>query len=202
MVAAGQIRSFDSNYMINYSPYFYGLGSTNTLDYSTITQSGYRYTTFVWAVNSSSGLSGTYGTLNVYLNGVSNNGNNTGSVVYADSTNKIQLFYRVEDITSETTASLGGLNSSIATYWISINDDVGGTATTANGNNYYTSTTNPYFTAPTVTNGSNVKVSAALSAPIVSNQSYVSGGKIYIYVRLGLPMNTTYNLTSVSAYLS
>ena len=201
MVAAGQIRSFDSNYMINYSPYYYGLGSANTLNYSTITQSGYRYATFVWAVNSSSGLSGTYGTLNIYLNGVSNNGNNTGSTVYADATNKIQLFYRVEDTTSGTTASLSGGNSSIASYWISINDSTGTTAT-ANGNNYFTITTNPYFTAPTVTNGANVKVSASLSAPIVSNQSYVSNGQIYIYVRLGLPMNTSYNLTSVSAYLS
>ena len=201
MVAAGQIRSFDGIYMINYSPYYYGLSSANTLNYSTISQSGYRYATFVWAVNSSSGLSGTYGTLNVYLNGVSNNGNNTGSVVYADSTNKIQLFYRVEDTTSETTASLGGGNSSIASYWISINDNTG-TTSAASGNNYFTSTTNPYFTAPTVTNGSSVKVSAALSAPIVSNQSYVSNGNIYIYVRLGLPMNTSYSLTSVSAYLS
>jgi hypothetical protein len=107
----------------------------------------------------------------------------------------------VEDTTSENTASLLGGANSIASYWISINDSTGTTAT-ANGNNYFTSTTNPYFTAPTVTNGSTVKVSAALTPPIVSDQSYVSNGKIYIYVRLGLPMNTSYNLTSISAYLS
>jgi hypothetical protein len=201
MVAEGQIRSFDSNYMINYTPYYYGLGTANTLNYSTISQTGYRYATFVWAVNSSSGLSGTVNNLNVYLNGVSNNVNNTVSTVYADSTNKIQLFYRVEDTTSENTASLLGGRDSIASYWISINDNTG-TTSTASGNNYFTITTNPYFTAPTVTNGSTVKVTAALTPPIVSDQSYVLNGKIYIYVRLGLPMNTSYNLTSVSAYLS
>jgi hypothetical protein len=107
----------------------------------------------------------------------------------------------VEDTTSENTASLLGGRDSIASYWISINDNAG-TTSTASGNNYFTITTNPYFTAPTVTNGSNVKVSAALTPPIVSDQSYVLNGKIYIYVRLGLPMNTSYNLTSVYAYLS
>ena len=201
MVAQGRIRSFEGNYMIDYAPYYYGLGTANTLNYSAISQSGYRYATFVWAVNSSSGLSGTLNNLNVYLNGVSNNGNNTVSTVYADSTNKIQLFYRVEDTTSADTASLSAGSNSIASYWISINDNTG-TTSTASGNNYFTITTNPYFTAPTVTNGSTVKVSAALAAPIVSGQSYVSNGNIYIYVRLGLPMNTSYNLTSISAYLS
>jgi predicted acyltransferase (DUF342 family) len=199
MVANGKIISYSATNMISYSGYNYGSTSSNSLNYSGISTTGYRYATFAWRVSSS--LSGTNQTLNIVLNGVSNSANN-GSLLYADSTNKLALFFRVEDSSNLTLSS-----SAISTYWISANDNTG-LAGAASANNYYLvpSDNNPYYISPTITNGSSSTITVSVKMPfsLSTNLSAVSGGNTYIYVRVGLPMNVTneYKLQYVSSYLS
>lgn len=202
MVANGYIRSYDTTYLKSYTSFYYGSTSQNTANYSTISNTGYRYATFAWRVSSS--LSGTNQTLNIVLNNVSNSSNN-GSLLYADASNKLLLFFRVEDATSTSTSNLGSGNGTVSTYWISANDNTG-LAGAASANNYFIvpSGNNPYFVSPTISNGSNITVSVKMPFSLSTNLTCVSSGNTYIYVRLGLPMNVTntYNLRYVSAYLS
>jgi hypothetical protein len=202
MVANGYIRSYDTTYLKSYTNFYYGSTSQNTANYSTISNTGYRYATFAWRV--SSALSGTNQTLNIVLNSVSNTANN-GSLLYADATNKLLLFFRVEDATTTSTANLGSGNGTVSTYWISANDNTG-LAGAVSANNYFIvpSGNNPYFVSPTISNGSTITVSVKMPFSLSTNLTCVSSGNTYIYVRLGLPMNVTntYNLRYVSSYLS
>ena len=204
MVANGRIRSYDTTYLKSYTNSYYGSSSQNTADYSTISNTGYRHATFAWKV--SAGLSGTNQKLNIVLNNVSNSANNN-TLLYAEASKKLLVFFRVEDATTTSTANLGSGNGTVSTYWISANDNTG-LAGAASANNYYNtpSDNNPYFISPTITNGSTTTITITVNMPfsLSTNLACVSTGNTYIYVRLGLPMNVTnnYNLTHVSAYLT
>ena len=114
------------------------------------------------------------------------------------------MFFRVEDATNSTTLNL--TSSSVSTYWISANDNTG-LAGAASANNYYVvpSSNAPYYISPTITqNGNNITSSVRMPFSLSTNLASVTSGNVYIYVRLGLPMNVTnnYNLQYISTYLS
>ena len=202
MVANGCIRSYDTTYLKSYTNSYYGSSSQNTANYSTISNAGYRYATFAWKVSST--LSGTNQKLNIVLNNVSNSANNN-TLLYAEASKKLLVFFRVEDATTTSTANLGSGNGTVSTYWISANDNTG-LAGAASANNYYTTPSDnaPYFISPTITNGSTITITVNMPFSLSTNLACVSSGNTYIYVRLGLPMNVTnnYNLKHVSAYLT
>ena len=163
--------------------------------------------TFAWNVSNT--LSGTNQTLNILLNNVSNY-SNVGSSLYADSTNKVLVYYRVEDATNSSTLGTTDISfSSISTYWINANETSTNFTTNSGqvtANNYYIvpSTKLPYYSSPIITNSSNnVHLAVTLPYLLSTNLSCVSNGNTYIYIRVGLPMaSTNYSITSCQTYLS
>jgi predicted acyltransferase (DUF342 family) len=207
MVANGAYQANNSDYNINYATYYYGTSQLNTLNYSnykTLTTSntaGYRFATFAWNI---SGLSSSYNYLNVVINGASYTEKVNG-LLYSDATNKVLLFYRIEDGTTSNTYNLGyttGSNPSTpASYWISFNDSndtfaTSGCSALVSNSNYYVipGDNKPYYTVPSISSNT-VKADLRYTTSNLFN--------CYIYVRIGISTNSTgYNFNSISAYLS
>jgi len=197
LIANGALRTSDTNYAKSYTSYYYSNG-LNTVNYSGISSSGYRYVTFAWKVSTT--LSGSNTRINISLG--ANNLFLVNSLLYADSggNNQVLVYYRVEDMGALSTFT----SNNASTYWVSVNDN----ATSSNnngpvsGSNYYSVPGNnkPYYSSPTSTTS---LITAGLPLALSTNTTGLSSGNIYVYVRIGLPMNisTTY-LNSVEAYLS
>jgi len=200
LIANGAFRTSDNNYAKSYTLNYYSNNSgsvlQNTLDYTNIGTTGYRYMTFAWKVSPT--LSGSNTKLNIAFSGSLSIVN---SLLYADSgTNKVQVYYRVED-----TAAISSFTSNNAsTYWISANDNA--TDSTNNGpvsgSNYYVIPGNnkPYYSPPTISSG---LITTGLPIALSTNTTGLTNGNIYIYVRIGLPMSvSSCYISSIQAYLS
>jgi hypothetical protein len=199
-MANGAFRTSDATYAKSYTTFNYSTGSavaSNSVNYSTISNTGYRYMTFAWKVSPT--LSGSNTRINISIPG---NLSLVNSLLYADAggVNQILIYYRIEDTAALTTFT----PNNASTYWISVNDN----ATVSNnngpvsGSNYYLVPGNnkPYFSSPS---SSTSLISAGLPLALSTNTTGLSSGNIFVYVRIGLPMNvSTVNLTSVQAYLS
>ena len=207
LIANGAFRTSDTNYAINYANYKYVTGgSVNSgsgqFNYSTISSSGYRYVTFAWKVDTA--LSGSNGYLNISLSG--NNLNVVNTLLYANSggTNKILIYYRVED----TDALITFTSNNSSTYWVNANENATDPLTnngSVSASNYFTVPANkyPYYSSPTITQPATTIIKTALPFPLSTSTTGLTSGKIYIYVRIGLPMNiANVYLTNVQAYLS
>jgi hypothetical protein len=203
MVANGAYQANNSSYSINYATYYYGTSQQNSLNYSTYSTAtnsgGYRFATFVWNI---SGLSSSYGYLNIVINGATYTGTSS-NLLNSDATNRVLLFYRVEDGSTSNSFNLTNTtNASPGSYWISMNDN----STTATGSeslssNYFNvpSGNKPYYKLPTIsTAGSNVTVNVPFSSPSNSGLS-----NCYVYARIGISTNSTgYSFNNITAYLS
>jgi hypothetical protein len=200
LMANGAFRTSDTNYAKSYLLNYYSNNSgsvlQNTLDYTNIGTTGYRFMTFAWKVSPT--LSGSNTKLNISFSGSPSIVN---SLLYADSgTNKILVYYRVED-----TAAISSFTpNNASTYWISANDNA--TDSTNNGpvsgSNYYTVPGNnkPYYSPPTISSG---LITAGLPIALSTNTTGLTNGNIYIYVRIGLPMSvSSCYISSIQAYLS
>jgi hypothetical protein len=191
LIANGAFRTSDITYAKNYNGNKYvtgGIVYTMTgPNYLSLGSTGYRYASFAWRMQSAPASPGCQ-TLNFILTG--GNLNVVNTLLYADSgTNKILIYFRLEDVTKPATFASGGLNS----YWISANDN---TLTGASSGNYYTAPSNPTWQAGTMsyspssgTSLSSVTVSAQLPYSLVSTNPDMPN--LCLYVRIGLPMAVT-----------
>jgi hypothetical protein len=114
---------------IDYRPYLWSSNTYNIVDYSTttISQTGYRYATFVWKINTSSS-SNTYTTMNIILNNVKstpaidyNTFNKTASIDGKD----LQVFYRFEHTSNLTPTQVSEPPTNFTTIWANANSAVG-----------------------------------------------------------------------------
>ena len=179
---------------IDYRSYYYNKTQQNTFNY-TISDSlgGYRYATFVWKAIYPSG-GGSYNTLSVTLNGLSNPTIFNGSLAYADQTNKILLFYRFED--KNNLIPNGNVST---TNWIDGNNNY---PYMVNSANYFrlSPTGFPFYGNTTIQNDTSSSTKFNLTIPVAFPFIYIDN--IYIYVRVGLPMNSNYTFKTITAKLS
>jgi hypothetical protein len=159
--------------------------------YSGVSKSGLRYTTFAWkcATNTSTN----YSKIQFTINGISGSISNYTSALTASSGETIPVFYRIEDGAAPSEFNASNRN----TTWLNAYGQ--GTYANLTGGNY--------FNTATQYSGQNTAISNTLSSGVltmnVSTQSFqVAGGNsVYIYLRVGLPMNTNLGFSYVTAKL-
>ena len=196
----GAFRSRGSQTLgyINYTNFYYTNTLQNTVNYSGISATGYRYATFVWYA--ASNTVSLYNTLAFTLNTTSPTPTIDpifGTASVGLNGPKILLFYRIED-----SNSLFADSSSYPTScWIDGNSATGtlGQLTSAN---YYQNPGNAGTYGgliPNVVNSgspTNTTFNVAIPTFTASNSSVVR-----IYCRIGLPMDTDFSFKYVSASL-
>jgi len=170
----------------NYATYYYDSANLNTLNYTSIVTSGYRYATFVWTL----GVSQAYGGLSfsIYdINGIIISPT-TNLAVTSTGATPIQLFYRIEDTASTTPNGTAVLTSG----WINGNSKTGTTVTSGNYFNPVVNGISVYYGTPTAglktasINGATLTFNVTIPAEI---NTPATVGKFNIYCRIGLPMN-------------
>jgi len=169
---------------LDYTTYYYSSTSQNTVNYSTILTSGYRYATFCWQV---AATSSSYSTITFQFNGLTTSleidGNNLASIAGSP----LLMKYKVEDNASPSLSA-----SSITTTWI----DANGSGSVVNSSNYY---------LPLNLYGNNPVTTAAGSFNVILPNSFnstTSSGTKYVYLNVGIPINKNFSFTSISAKLS
>jgi hypothetical protein len=183
----------------NYVGYAYSPTLSNTLDYSGIGTSGYRYATFAWQFPS---MSSPVQTMQfVFTNFVGITGPATGDPV-TDGTNKIYIYYMFVDSTQPL--GFNSNNSSILTStWIDANTLASGAqaVTSTNFNNTQASTPaatySVYYAMQTTNTYSGNTLTLRPVFPGIRGTTNVS-----LLLRVGLPMNSAASFASVSAYYS
>lgn len=175
----------------NYNNYYYDNNLRNTVNYSTISATGYRYANFSWkspTPNFSSVFS------NLFINMTETNVQATylNGSVYADSLSSkiIQLYYRFEDDTGLTPSA-----STNSSYWINGNTTNG---PTVGSGNYYISglTCNGGGYSPVLSSNN---ILFKLKLP--NNINTTNANNITIYVRVGLPQDIDFSFGNILGYL-
>jgi hypothetical protein len=177
----------------NYTTYYYTSSSLNTVNYSSISATGYRYATFAWRVTAAN--PNVYTTLAFRLYNTSGV-TITNNLAFAGST-AIRLFYRIEDTASSAPTN----TSSYSSAWINGNLFSSGDTTTTSGNYFipttYTDPTYSGLVSPGVTN-----VSPYTNFPVFIPPLNISSQTINIYCRIGIPMSVNFSFSHVTAVLS
>jgi hypothetical protein len=189
----------------NYNSYLINsnVSPTSLVNYTSISATGYRYTTFVWRLGAGNyGATVTFTLYNV-RNIVQKVANPAVAVTAAG--NPLYILYRLED-TANIYPSIDpgtGLyafdTATKTTIWLNgnANDPTKVVGTT----NYYQLLTNDYPTSAyvrggfvaTSTGGGNFSIQVAVPAPVVISNT------MYLYCRIGLPMTDDVDFSYISA---
>jgi hypothetical protein len=179
---------------LNYNGYKYTNSSSNTFNYSGISSTGYRYTTFAWRLPTPA----QYTSLAFTMNGISSNGTPitltiTDSVAYIGGT-RVLVYYRFEN--AATPVPTDGNNFSSA--WLDGN--IVTSNPTSTGNYWITSTptTTYYALIPPATSSSGSATFPVFCLPT----NLLTGQTINLYCRVGLPMDNAISFSTVSVAIS
>jgi hypothetical protein len=213
---------YDGNYTtnplayINYTQTYYSQTLPNTVDYSGISKTTYRYATFAWEITSST-TPINFITINLNNSSSTLTGNGTSWYTDTTKTKKLYLYYRVED-TANTTVNW----TNISSPWIDGNSF--GSTTVSNGgystgqtypsttqnlnlptpmaNTTQTTTTLSGLTTQPLPDSSstNTAFTVKLSNPI--SQYNKSASAMYLYVRIGVHMTDTFSFGNPTALIS
>jgi hypothetical protein len=219
LMARGQYTTPSSipNAYKNYRTYNYynSTPKVNGSDYSGVSNTGYRYATFAWNIPIDGGTQG-YNYLTFNINGI-----DTSQVVYqyvpitiGPSYSRLRFYYRFEQLNSPLPTDA----TSYSSIWSDANNLISGSATNSSvagltfGNGNYFGTSNvlpneiytgylyqhsPTF-SPTFTTvpEHNTTLTFQVSCP---NIAPVRTSNIYVYCRIGLPMNCDFTFSNVTA---
>ena len=175
---------------LNYTPFAYDANNSNSVNYSSISASGYRYATFAWRIAPAS--PSVYGTLSFSLTSTSTV-TVTNSLAYAGSS-PLYLFYRTEDTTSSAPTDASSLSSA----WINGNSTTG---TQLTNGNYFLPTT--YTSTPNWgLNSVSVVASTTTFSVKIHPLNIASGKEIRLYCRIGIPMAESFRFATVRATLT
>ena len=177
-----------SNGYLNYTSYLYGFNTNNTLDYSTISNSGYRYATFAFKVASSGSQ---YTGITFILNNVAQTVNLSNPSAPTIGSSRLYFYYRVEDATNYGSFSASYRN----TTWI---DPVNVGGTTVNSSNYYQISSTPLSAGNTASFANNTYTIGCVCNGLTVN----SGDTIYVYFRVCAPMSENFWFSYVTARMS
>lgn len=176
----------------DYRRFYYTNTSLNTVNYSVISATGYRYATFCWSVTPITSGVTQYSAFSIVLNSVSPTPTITSGSAYVGA-QKILMYYRFEDSASPTPTDANNLTS----IWLDANTQ----GTTVTSGNYFNPTDNsatrPGLIADPVNSSGNTTFSLAVPKPFQQGT-----GTVYIYLRLGLPMSVNFECAYVSGTLT
>jgi hypothetical protein len=174
----------------NYTPYYYSPSQLNTLNYSAIANTGYRYATFSFKIATNTSP---FVFVQFKVNGISQtitfqNGDVTKPIV---GSTRLYFYYRVEDADNISSFSISYVN----TNWL---DATNTAPPQVNQSNYY----NPDYPAVSAGNANtpNTFIGGTytincLSIPI----NVTSSDNYYVYFRVCAPMNENFWFSNVSA---
>jgi hypothetical protein len=175
----------------NYTTYYYGAGLLNTLNYSGITNTGYRYSQFSFkaATNTSPFTFIQFNVNNISQTITFPGGDTTKPTV---GSTRLYFYYRVEDAANYGTFSASYIN----TTWLDANNT---SPTVLNSSNYYNYTTYPVLSAgnagtPNTFSGGTYTINCLCNALNVT-----AGNNYYVYFRVAAPMNEDFWFSNVSA---
>jgi len=174
----------------NYTTYYYTSSLLNTVNYSGISASGYRYTTFAWRI--SAAYPSVYNKLTFRLYNTSGV-TITNGVAYAGSS-AIQLYYRLEDAASSAPTDTGNMSSA----WINGNS-ISAPVTTSG--NYYIPTTYTSVPYSGLLIGA-TNVSPYVNFPVFIPPLTINTETINVYCRIGIPMNVNFSFSHVTAVIT
>jgi hypothetical protein len=166
----------------DYRSLYYDSTQLNTANYSGILSSGYRYVTFAWKI-----AAGTYNTNIIFkINGIS-------STLPAD----LRLFYRVEDASSPNPTNSASFTSS----WV--NGATNSGSVLQSGNYFYPLSYSSILNVGLASGSAVINGSVAtFTETITRGMGIISAQTINLYCRIGLPMNSAFSFTTVSASIS
>jgi hypothetical protein len=175
---------------MNYSTYY-----NNTLNYSTISSSYYRYATFAFQVSTSSSLS-QYNYIQFIVYDIGNNVSVTSNVPTVGGL-PISLLYRIEDTNNFTQFSTDSKTPSgyINTTWIdptSINNNIN---STNYSNRTVVLTGASTSLTPVSISGTTLTINCICGRPI----NIPSSNNVVIYFRIGAPMSENFYFSKVTA---
>ena len=168
---------------LNYTNYYYNATNKNTVDYTGISQTDYRYATFVWQVAEGIDFTKFFCAING-ASGLKINGSNL--LTTTDNT-LIRIYYRILDFNP---TPVGATNMS--SVWI-------------NGNapaDYGSSVTSGTYNTPVLLRGNNTNGSGTILGENIPKIPKTPGPNTYIIFRIGLPMNKLVYFESISALLT
>ena len=178
---------------INYDTFLYDSLNLQTIDYSGISASGFRYATFVWKITS--GVA--YTNLSFTINGTLNMSKFASLLGYSGDNTPIQMYYRTVNSTSST--PIDGSNQSSS--WINVNATDATVPILATAGNWQNNTVEG--------SEANIRGASSLSSsdPFILSVFYPLSGvsvdsNMYIIFRIGLPMNKNIGFRSITALLS
>jgi len=180
-----QTKTGSTTAYLNYSGTYYLQNSTNSLDYSGISSSGYRFAAFQFSTGPPS--SGNYSSITFTVSGLSPGFSINASGLAFIGGEKILMYYRIGN------GSLSTDGSTLVSNWISANDT---SPSQVSSSNYYISGTSFYYGQ--LLNTSN---SFKVGLPKPFNSTNITGSLNY-YCIIGLPMSKQISFTSISASLS
>ena len=185
--------SGQTNAYLNYGAYYYAAASQNSVNYSGIGTSGYRYVTFAWKLQAASPLA--YNTLSFIMNTTSVAPTKTANVATVAGS-PIYLFYRFEDAANSAPTD----TSSVSSAWINGNSLTSGFLV-GSGNYFnptiYTGTPNYGLTNITVNGTTSTTFTETVPTPLT-----ITSQTINLYCRVGIPMNSAFSFKTMSAVMT
>jgi hypothetical protein len=185
--------SGQTNAYLNYGTYYYTATSLNSVNYSGIGSSGYRYVTFAWRLQAASPLA--YNTLSFIMNNTSVAPTKTANVATVAGS-PIRLFYRFENAASSDPTD----TSSVSSAWIDGNSLTSGFLV-GSGNYFnpttYTGTPNYGLTNIVVNGTTSTTFTETVPTPLT-----ITSQTINLYCRVGIPMNSGFSFKYMSAVMT
>ncbi len=175
----------------DYRPFYYTQTLLNTVNYSGVAATGYRYATYCWSVPVLTGIT-QYSALTFTLYSTSPTPAIITNSAYVGG-QKMLVYYRFEDSASPqpTTAD------SVSSIWIDGNTQ-GATVTSGNFfNPNDNSATRPGLILDPVNSGGNTTFTMAVPKPFQAGS-----GTVYLYLRVGLPMAVNFSYSYAAATLT
>jgi hypothetical protein len=199
LIISNGICTSDPSYYMDYSPY-------NGPNYSTLANTGTRYATFAWKIDTSSISLGStaYNFINFKLGNTSSTLFSSDGSVYThssfDPSSKFLLYYRLEDTANLNSTSAGW--TTLTSPWIDGNafDSEGkmypGTGTNTTQTSYILKGLSSPFSGTSTFTVFKVKIPNP-----ISNTSVTSSTNLYIYCRIGLNMAYPFSFNNIQAQL-
>ena len=173
---------------VDYSTYL-----NNSVNYSGIGTTGYRYATFAWkcATNASN-----YSKITFAINGFTQP-ITTPATIPQSGSQTMQMFYRIEDAANPSTSSSNFSAAYRNTTWLNVYGEGVNPVLSANYH-LYSNIYSAQNTSLTNTYSSNTLTTYVLTPSFAIGSS----DNVYIYLRIGLPMTINLGFSYVTAALS
>jgi hypothetical protein len=189
----GKFRSkgkINSGGYLDYRNFYYTKTDKNTVNYSSIPDTGYRYATFVWSVTTLTGSS-QYTSLSFTIRNVSPLPTNTSGSAIVDGY-KLLIYYRIENSISPLPSDANNLSS----IWLDGNTQ-GDPVTSAN---YFNPNNNSSVRPGLLVNPVNAVNNTTFSVALP--KTFQNGLGVYIYFRIGVPMEINFEFSHITCTLS